>query len=370
MAHSPEGAVDLSDSDIDDLVNEVQGDSTDAATDTADDSTDDSNEVQQDEPDTDDETGEGAQEEEADTEDAQAPPPEGERPPPRATGTERAFTFKGAGQVHALPGAVEQPDGTVRIAREGAEQLRQTLASAAGIQHEWKTQRRHLERENRTLKEGRNDRDIEAEQITTLFQDVREMSPEERWEWANAFDAKAPQLEIQIEKEKLERARAEFERDRRGPELSNEEQRERITETLTGELKSTFQRLMATPEAQSLSQDDKVALWNKWAKKPDRLVSRAEQDMPEAGIQRGEHYFDDQDVVDDFMDRVTVRSQAKGTLTAAQRNDAMNADQRRGNPIPPVARGRQPVSDGKKNTKKLTKKEYEREFMKGHLDDR
>lgn len=368
MADTPEGAVSLSDADLDDIIRDATGEETDTAADTVEESegaASDSVEAQEPDQDTTDETGEGATEEEA--ADATAETPE-EGAAPVAT-AERPFTFKGAGQVHSLPGAVEQPDGSVRIAKDGAERLRQTLASAVGIQQDWKTQRRTLEKELRTARESRADKDIEAESIVTLFQDVRTMTPEERWEWANEFDASAPKLELEIEKQKLERDRQMLQRERAGPELSPDEQREQVQETLTTELRSTFQRLMSSPEAKTLSHDDQLALWNKWSKKADRLVSMADRDMPEYGITKGEPYFDDQDVVDDFVDRVTVRSQARGTLSAADKNKEMNADQHRGNAIPPVAKGRTPASTGKKTAKKLKGKDFERAFMRGQLDD-
>jgi hypothetical protein len=260
------------------------------------------------------------------------------------------------------------PDGSLRASKEGAATLRQNLASALGIQAQWKQERRELQTQLREAKEGKSDREVEAEQIVNLFADLRTMTPEEKWAWANEFDEKAPKLEIEIEKRKLERDRKDLERQRSGAPATAEEAAEQRTEILSTEMRTTFQRIMALPEAANLTQEDKLALWNKWSKKPDKLVIIADRDMPDVGVKKGEPYFDDADVVEDFNDRVALRQSIKGTLTAAQRNQANNADRNRSNPIPPVVRGRQPAGNGRQASKPLKGKAFNEAFLAGKLD--
>jgi hypothetical protein len=379
MADRPEDAVALSDADLDELVGAAERDDDSIATDTGTEpqgSADISDEAQT-RDDTPGETEVGAESEqvddpareaspEGDLEDDAQPPAEVDEKPPGS----RPFTVKGAGQQHAIPGVTEMPDGSLRASKEGASTIRQNLASALGIQAQWKQERRELQTQLRDATEKATDREVEAEQIVNLFADLRTMTPEERWAWANEFDEKAPKLEIEIEKRKLDRDRKALERQRSGAPATEEEALEQRQEILTTEMRTTFQRIMALPEAANLTQEDKLALWNKWSRKPDKLVVVADRDMPELGIKKGEPYFDDADVVEDFNDRVALRQSIKGTLTAAQRNQAMNADRHRSsNPIPPVVRGRQPAGNGSRQPTKLKGKAFSKAFLEGKLDD-
>ena len=235
MAENPEGAVALSDDDIDSLVDEVEGKTGSPAADTVEASeTADTGVESQDEASP---TGELEVEvrKEGIDEEAETPPPEGAAPPP-VTGpvTEKPFQYRAARETFSFPGATELSDGTVKVTKEGVGQLREVLGSYVGIQKEWKTQRRDLERQLRTVQEDRSAKDVEADQVIGLFTELRGMTPEQRWDWANEFDAKAPKLELAIERAKIDRERKEVERLRNGPELSEEEARER--ETLEMEL--------------------------------------------------------------------------------------------------------------------------------------
>ena len=377
MADTPEDAVALSDADLDDIVNDLNeeaGVSVGADTEEGSQESTAAGDETQSETETSGETELGAQVEE----EAGATASETTQEESAATTAEtlsatgsQPFEFTGAGQKHVLPGATELADGTVRIGKEGAARLRQTLASAVGIQSEWKEERKKLHRELAAATESKSDREVEADHIVSLFERLHAMTPEERYEWAANFTANTPKLEVEIEKAKLQRDRQRWERERSGAPQSEVEVQEQVQETLTQELASTFRRLIASPEAANLTAEDKRQLWDKWSKKPDRLVVRATRDMPDIGVKAGEFYFDDEDVADDFRTRAKLRGEVKPILSAANRNAQANADlKRRGNAIPPAVTSRQPAGDVKAKPKKLKGKEFEKAFMKGQLDDK
>jgi hypothetical protein len=138
----------------------------------------------------------------------------------------------------------------------------------------------------------------------------------------------------------LEHERKEFEAARNGPTLSPEEQQEHLTESVTGELNTTFQWIESQPEFTALTAQEKRAVYDKFLKRPERLVRRAAQDDPAAGVKAGDLMFDPSDVLDDlkFIASVKPKPQPNG---AAQRNAVMNAD--KANPIPPTVRSRVPA---------------------------
>ena len=377
MADTPEDAVALSDEDLDDIVNEVNEEAgVSVGTDTEEGSQstatgDESSSAT--EPSGETELGAEVTEEAVDP--ASETLPEGAAATTAenvSTTGSKPFKFTGAGQEMTLPGATELADGTVRIGKEGAAKLRQTLASAVGIQSDWKEERKKLHRQLHAATESKSDREVEAEHITTLFEKLHEMTPEERYEWAANFVQNTPKLEVEIAKAKLERDRRLWERERSGAPVTEVEQAEQVQAVLHEELASTFRRLIASPDAANLTDEDKRELWDKWSKKPQRLMVRAAQDMPDIGVKAGDYYFDDEDVADDFRTRAKLRGQVKPILNAANRNAQANADlQRRpGNPIPPTVRTRQPVGDQVKKPVKLKGKEFEKAFMSGKLDDK
>lgn len=373
MANTPQGAYTPSDDELDELVSAAEGDEGNAP-----------EPVDGPEPIADDEPSSEGQEpgsettaeaEEGAETDAEAEPTEtsDEDGAPALTDAPAAssqpFKIKGAGQEHVMPGITEMKDGSLRATKEAAAQLRQTLASAIGIQHQWKEERRGLQRELREARESKSDKEIEAETIVSLFGDLREMTPEERWAWANKFAEEAPKLEIAIDKKKLERDREALKREREGGNLLPEEQQERVQEALGTELRETFTRLMQRPEAKLLTPEDKRTLWQKYAADPARLVRQATEDMPEQGIKKGDTIIDDGDVAYDFNYLVSIRQRSQATTTAGQRNAALNADRQRTNAIPPTPRARTPQGAPNGQIKKpKSRKDFEKQFMAGKLD--
>jgi hypothetical protein len=305
-------------------------------------------------------------------------PPEGTatEPEPAAQAAREApkgkpFKFKASGAEHTFQGVEELEDGTLRVSKEATPQFRGVLASYVELQRTSKEERRNLQRQLNAAQTRKSDKDHEADAITKLFKDIQAMSPEERWAWAENFTDNAKNLELEIKQQAIDRKEKELEAKQNGQQdLLPEEAEEQLQNTLQQEVYSTFTRLLALPEAKALPNEDRKALYEKWQKRALKLAVRATQDMPEIGVKKGQLYFDDSDIVDDFNDRLALLKRAKGTVTAAQRNAKMNADQGRGRTPPPVVRGGRPPA-GKGTEKKdlgRDRKGFKKKFLAGELD--
>jgi hypothetical protein len=367
----PAGAYTPSDDDLDELVGQATDDISTEAPDEEAEPTAATSEPES-EPEAEPvETPEG----EEPTEEIEEEGAEGAEPDPAAAQAAAAteskpFTFKASGAEHQFHGVTELKDGSLRTTKEAGTQLRQVLASYVELQKTSKTERRDLQRKLEAATKQRSDKDIEAEHLTKLFKDIEKMTPEERWVWAEEFTANVPTLQLEIQKAQLARDRAALEQERQGPVLSEEEQTEALTATVSTELNATFERLFKEPEAKHLTEEDRKALRERWAKKQLKLVVKADKDDPITGAKKGQWIFDDGDVVDDFLYVTSLRKSTGKTVTAAARNAKMNADQGRRQAPPTIRGGKPPVGKGTTKQKDLRgkKKEYKKAFLAGELD--
>lgn len=283
----------------------------------------------------------------------------------------KPFKFKASGAEHSFQGVEELEDGSLRVSKEATPQFRGVLASYVELQRTSKQERRDLQRQLNAAQTKKSDKDHEADAITRLFKDIQGMSPEERWAWAENFTDNAKNLELEIKQAAVERREKELEARQNGQQdLLPEEAEEQLTQTLQQEVYSTFTRLLALPEAKNLPNEDRKALYEKWQKRALKLAIRATADMPEIGVKKGQLYFDDSDIVDDFNDRLALLKRTKGTVTAAQRNAKMNADQGpRRTPPPAVRGGRVPAGKGtEKKDLGRDRKGFKKKFLAGELD--
>lgn len=369
----PDNAYTPSDDELDDLVGEATEDLSTEATDEEPEPTTAESGSESTEGEPAEETPEGEEPEGEIEEEGPEPTTEAEPAAAAARAAEakgKPFKFKASGAEHDFVGVSELEDGSLRVSKEATPQFRSVLASYVELQRTSKEERRRLQRELKTAKDVRSDKEIEADQISKLFKDVEKMTPEERWVWAEEFGAKVPELNLAIERQRRERVEAELKAAREGPELSEEEQTERLQTTVSTELNTTFERLFADPQAKLLTEDDKKALRAKWGPKALRLVVKADKDDPVTGAKKGQLIFDDQDVVDDFLYVANLRKSAGKTVSAAQKNAKLNADQGRRQPPPVVRGGKPPVGKGTKAAKDLRgkKREYKKAFLAGELD--
>lgn len=283
----------------------------------------------------------------------------------------KPFKFKASGAEHTFAGVEELEDGTLRVSKDATPQFRGVLASYVELQRTSKTERRELQRQLNAALTKKSDKDHEADAISKLFKDIQTMSPEERWAWAENFTENAKSLELDVKRAAIDRKEKELEAKQNGQQdLLPEEAEEQLTQTLQKEVHSTFTRLLATPEAKTLPDEDRKALYEKWQRRALKLAVRATQDMPEIGVKKGQLYFDDADIVDDFNDRIALLKRTKGTVTAAQRNAKMNADQggARRTPPPAVRGGRVPAGKGAKKDLAKNRKGFKKKFLAGELD--
>jgi hypothetical protein len=393
MAETPEEAVALSDDDLDELVTDALADEdgpSGASEERADrgrparkrGDADDGSDLRVEAPKPgvegeDDEEREAREAREA-TDAAARQPVEGEeegdeaeRAGAPAAGEPKPFTYKAIGKEFTLPGAFERPDGAVEFKKEAVPQFRQALSGILQREQQARDQLRSTRQELARAKDERTDKDIEADAVLALFKDLRgKTDPNDIWKWAQDFVANLPTLENKVEKAKIERDRKALEAERAGPKLSAEEEAEAFTDSVQTELRSTFQTLFKHPDAKLLSQEEKTQLWQKWLRKAASLVGRADADDPQGRWKKGDLFFDDTDIAEDFADRVAVRKRAGTAATAAERNAALNADQRRGKAPPPTVGQRRPREEGTGNQpKKRDRKQFKEAFMAGKLDE-
>lgn len=287
-------------------------------------------------------------------------PPATEEPKPG-----KPFKFKASGTEQAFEGVEELDDGSFRGSPEAAQTLRGLLASHIELRRTSTEDRRRLTRELNSAKSERTAKDIEADKITGIFADlIGKQSEDEVFQWATEFLQKIPDYKAQIKEAQLEAREKALEAKQKGPELLPEEQEEIRSQAIQGELGVTFKRLFALPEAKFLTPEDRSWLQQKWARRGNHLVSK----------QGADEIFDDQDVVDDFIDRVKIRQQNANLLKTRQANDERNGDrqQDRSSPIPPAVRGgRRPPPGGegkKKQYGRGQRREFKKDFMAGGLD--
>lgn len=385
MATTPDAGVDLSDTDLDELVAEAAGDETTSTTDpepdpsapAADAATDDAEHSAPDDSlastvadeDADEQAGRPAADDEEDIPLPAAPA----APAPLDVSQGKPFQFKASGAEHTLAGALELPDGSVVIPKDAQAEFRRTLANERDLAANFTKYRRESDRKLTTLQKQRTDKDVQADHLASLFDAVLQMTPDERYEWAEKLDADRPRIELEIRQKQLDEREAAFKREQQGPEPTPEERQEQHVQAVLPHLDTVFRQLMASPEAKALTKDEATLIYNRYAKNPRRLlglIRTATEDYPTEGIKKGDAYLDPEDIKDDF--ETAIRLKPKGTTTPAEtRNAALNADKpttgKAATPIPPAMRtgGKVVATPGTKKTATFSRDA----FMKGELDD-
>lgn len=370
----PSSAYSPSDDELDELVGNATSDLTDAATGNEPEPTTAASGSESTEGTEPGQTAEGQEGAEGREPEGAEPTTALETPPEPARAADapagKPFRFKASGAEHQFHGVDELPDGSLRVSKDATPQFRRVLGSYVELQRTAKEERRNAQREIRRLQTERSDKDLEADAISGLHAKMLSMTPEERWVWAENYAANAKELELAVKQQQLERKQKALEEREKGPELLPEEAEEQAATAIQQEVHATFTRLFTLPEAKALTTEDRKKLWAKYQSRGARLTVRATEDDPVTGAKKGQLIFDDSDIVDDFNYLVDLRKQTGKTVTAAQRNQRLNADQGRRTP-PPVVRGnRQPSSGGKKEQPNLRgqKKEFRKAFVAGDLD--
>lgn len=301
---------------------------------------------------------------------AAQPAPEAASAPP-APVVGKPFQFKASNREHTLPWASELPDGSVVIPKDKRDEFQRELASA----REFPRARREFDRQLAEARTQRTEKDAVADASIALMAELVQMTPEAQFQYLQEMQGNFPRLQLDLEKRRLDEQRKLLEQQQKGPQLSPEEQQERFTESVQGELEATFAQLEQHETFKGLSAADKQVLRARYAKRPDLLVRRATEDMPQAGIAKGDLLFDPVHLVEDATWLLTNRKPAAPSTTAAARNAALNADQQTPvNPIPPSVRGKAPVGQPRDKDGKYAKglegrKQLRRDILRQDDDD-
>ncbi len=132
---------------------------------------------------------------------AEATPPDPAAP--AAIPGAKPFQFKASGGMHSFPGATELPDGSVVITKDGQVELRRALASEREFKQNFNRTQAQFRRDLEAAKTARTAKDVEAEAVYKLFGDLKKMTAEERYDFFQDFDQRAPQLELEVQREQL-----------------------------------------------------------------------------------------------------------------------------------------------------------------------
>lgn len=223
-----------------------------------------------------------------------------------ATSVGKPFHFEASDGVHTLRGALGLPDGSVVISKDSRADLRSLLASERELATNFKTLRREMHRKLAAAQRAQDDGKIESDAIAELFVQIQQMTPDERFEYFERFDAEVPKLKLAIEKMQLERERAAL-RDERNPTSFADEAAEARQAALLSELRTTYARVMEHPAVKTLNPDDVNAVFRKHAARPERLVVR-EPD--------GSEVFDDAEVLEDLEILVATAARVRAARRA------------------------------------------------------
>jgi hypothetical protein len=365
MAKQPAGDAQLTDEDLDEAVQSMFEDESEAPT--AAPAAETTGPVESDEtPDTQAPDKPAAGDETPATDVAAQPAPETSpaASAPAAPVEHKPFQFKASGRDHTLPWASELPDGSVVIPKEQRQEFQRELASARELQTNFRNIQRERDRERVEWKTQRTAKDVEADASIALMAELITKSPEEQWQYLNEFKGNIPRLQHDLREKQLKEREQWLEQQAKGPQLSEEEQREQFTETVRGELNATFQWIEQDPQFALLTPTERQQLRARWEKKPERLVRRAPEDNPAQGITKGDYLFDPSEVVEDIQFIIGNRK-ASQPSKAAEQNARRNADQQVTNRIPPTPKAAAPTNQQPRDhTGKFTdRKQFRKDFL-------
>lgn len=288
---------------------------------------------------------------------------------PAAPVVGKPFQFKASGKDHSLPWASELPDGSVVIPKEQQTEFRRELAHGRELQANFRNLQRESDRRIREAQTQRTQKDAEADAVIAWGAELAQLSPEALYERLSEFKGQIPQYQLDLRQRQLDERARLIEQQQKGPQLSVEEQQEQFTEQVQGELDATLTQLEQHETFKALSPEDRQTLRARYANRPELLVRRATEDMPQAGIAKGDVLFDPSHLVEDAKFLLQHRKPTAPSSTAAARNAALNADRQTPvNPIPPSVRQRTPVGpprNGNGQFKKLRpgSREYKQYMM-------
>lgn len=272
---------------------------------------------------------------------------------PAATAAGKPFQFNASGGVHTLTGASELPDGSVVISKDATTEFRRELAHGRELQANFTKYRRENDRKLRDVQSQRTAKDAEADAVIAWGSELASLSPQELAERLLDFQGNIPRYQLDLREKKLKEQERLVEEQRRGPQLSDEERQEQLVEQVGSMLDQEWQEILTAPAVAALPEADKRRVFDRWRQRPQMLMRRV-ADPKEAqalGVEPGSVVFDATELRNDLLYALELRKGAAPAAPskAAQANAQRNADQTRGNRIPPTPRGAAPVGQPRKS---------------------
>jgi hypothetical protein len=311
---------------------------------------------------------------------AVAAQPVAEVPPtasaPAAPASGKPFQFKASGRDHSLPWASELPDGSVVIPKDAQAEFRRELASGRELQQNFRTFQRETNQKLRDAQTQRTQKDAEADAVIGLMSELVRMTPEQQFQYLSEFQGNVPQLQLDLRKRQLDEQEKRLADQAKGPQMSAEEQQEREAELVSGEFDAEWSKIAAHPDLKFLTATEQQQIRERWQRKPDRLVRtiRTPEEAKQYNGAVGDRLFDPTEFYEDlnFVIGVKRAAQPPAPSKAAEQNAIRNADKVPAvNRIPPTARSAPPVAQQPRDkTGKFTdRKNFAKDFMKDDDDE-
>lgn len=205
------------------------------------------------------------------------PPPAPTAPAPSPT-PEAPYAFRDGIAIH---GATALPDGSVKLPRPAVQQIERIALNERALQRQTQQLRQQLHQATQT---GTADQE-KARTILGKLAEIATWSPEQQVTWWAGYQQQLPTLLAQAEaahfKRQLEQRTAEVEPIQRQAEW------EQSAPVYRGAVASYIDQLVQSdPKYAGL--DTAALLDAAWSWADQGLMTRAEQDMPEIGLSRGE----------------------------------------------------------------------------------
>lgn len=268
--------------------------------------------------------------------------------------TGQPWSFNADGKKFDVPGAVVTDHG-VWLPKESLGHLQAHLADRRGLYQ----REQELQRRVRDLDPAKNQQVLTANALISEFQALLQKSPEEVAKWLDELDVKGPELQLRAELAARDARLKELESTR------HSEVTERDVSALHQQLEGAFtgllQQHLAMPEYAGL---DRGTVEEFLRENADKVFVEAQQDIPAAGIRKGDTVAD-LNYVRAVLGRLAKLAGGAQQRTAAGQHNRAVLDRRP--PVPVAGRPAAVPAKPGQPKKYATREDWEADFLAGKV---
>jgi hypothetical protein len=228
------------------------------------------------------------------------------------------------------PCAHELPDGSVVIPKDAPHRVPPRPGSRRDLQANFTRTKRESDRKIRDAQTQRTAKDAEADAVIAWGAELAQKTPEELWQHLNEFQGNVPRYQLDLERRRLDEQRKQFELAGEGPAVERGGAARAVHGERAGRAGSDLRVSRSGRRVQGIDAEDKQTLRARWEKRPELLVRRATEDMPQHGITKGDVLFDPSNLLDDAKFILAHRKPVAATEQGAAQNAIKNADRSAG----------------------------------------